>query len=134
MQDLNIFIRHVRKWKAERGSNMVEFALVFVIATLLIFGLIDLSRAVYTSTALEAAAQAGVRYGITAPHDTAGIEAAVKNNLTGVDTDALKIAVTRANKQIEVNLEYEYEFLTPIMAQLINANSFTLHANARMSY
>lgn len=121
--------------KLEQGSNMVEFALVFGIASLLIFGLIDLSRVVYASTALEAAAQAGARYGITAPDNEAGIRAAVTEDLVGVDTGALEITITHPSSQeIEVELTYQYQFITPIMSQLFGSNAMTLHAGARMNY
>ncbi|NOZ50750.1 MAG: pilus assembly protein [Chloroflexi bacterium] len=120
--------------RSETGSNLVEFSLVFAIVSMMIFGLIDLSRVVYASTSLEAAAQAGARYGITAPYDTAGIEAAVTANLVGVDTSELQITVTHPDDQeVKVTLTYEYQFITPVMAQLSNAASLTLHASARMT-
>lgn len=123
-----------RNRKREQGSNLVEFALVFGIASLLIFGLIDLSRVVYASTALEAAAQAGARYGITAPYDEAGIRAAISENLVGMDIDALQIAVTHPDSQeVEVDLTYSYQFVTPIMSQLFGSDALTLHASARMN-
>ncbi len=44
------------------GSSLVEFALVLTVLFMLIFGIIDFSRAVYTYNFLSGAASAGARY------------------------------------------------------------------------
>ena len=48
--------------ESERGSSLVEFALVLTVLFMLIFGIIDFSRAVYTYNFLSSAASAGARY------------------------------------------------------------------------
>jgi len=48
--------------KSERGSSLVEFALVLTVLFMLIFGIIDFSRAVYAYNFLSSAASAGARY------------------------------------------------------------------------
>ena len=48
------------------GQALVEFALVLPIFLLLLFGLIDVGRLVYTWNALNQAAREGARYGRTA--------------------------------------------------------------------
>jgi len=48
----------------DRGSSLVEFALVLTILFMLIFGIMDFSRAVYAYNFLSSAASAGARYAI----------------------------------------------------------------------
>ena len=47
--------------QATRGQALVEFALVFPVFMLLLFGLIDIGRFVYTDSALSQAAREGAR-------------------------------------------------------------------------
>ena len=46
---------------ASRGQSLVEFALVFPVVALLIFGLVDLGRAVYAYSTIANAARQGAR-------------------------------------------------------------------------
>jgi Flp pilus assembly protein TadG len=48
----------------QRGSSLVEFALVITILFMLIFGIMDFSRAAYTYNFLSGAASSGARYAI----------------------------------------------------------------------
>ena len=50
----------------ERGQSLVEFALVFPFFALLLFGIVDLGRYVYTMNALNEAAREGARAGVVA--------------------------------------------------------------------
>jgi Flp pilus assembly protein TadG len=54
----------------EGAQGIVEFALIFPILALLIFGIIDLARAVWQSNTLAYAAREGTRYAIV--HGSAG--------------------------------------------------------------
>ena len=47
--------------RAERGQTLVEFALVLPVFLLIVFGLIDVGRLVYTNSALSQAAREGAR-------------------------------------------------------------------------
>lgn len=51
------------KERRERGQALVEFALVFPIFLVLVFGLIDVGRLVYVDNALSQAAREGARWG-----------------------------------------------------------------------
>ncbi|HXJ95115.1 MAG TPA: TadE family protein [Terriglobia bacterium] len=48
--------------KSARGSSLIEFALVLTVLFMVIFGIIDFSRAAYTYNFLSGAATAGARY------------------------------------------------------------------------
>jgi Flp pilus assembly protein TadG len=49
--------------RASRGQSLVEFALVFPIFMLVVFGIIDVGRYVYVTNAFNEAAREGARYG-----------------------------------------------------------------------
>ncbi|HVS49911.1 MAG TPA: TadE/TadG family type IV pilus assembly protein [Candidatus Dormibacteraeota bacterium] len=49
---------------SQRGQSMVEFALSSVVLLLLVGGLVDIGRAIYTSEALSNAAREGARHGV----------------------------------------------------------------------
>ncbi len=58
---------------AERGQSLVEFAFMLVILLVLLSGIVDAGRALFTYLAMRDAAQEGALYGSTAPTDSAGI-------------------------------------------------------------
>jgi Flp pilus assembly protein TadG len=53
-----------RRPDAERGQALAEFAVVAPVSLLLIFGIIDFARALYTYEMVGQAARAGTRYAI----------------------------------------------------------------------
>lgn len=59
---LRPFVRGERR--ASRGQGLVEFALVFPLIALLLFGIIDLGRAVYGFNTIANAAREGVRVAV----------------------------------------------------------------------
>ncbi len=65
---------------------MVEFALTITLTLVLIFGLIDFSRAIYTASIIQWAAQQGARAAIIDGSQDV-VEAAVKERLIGLDTE-----------------------------------------------
>ncbi len=61
-------------FRSERGAAMVEFAIVLPILLLLVFGIIDFGRALYTLNNLTAAVREGARLASTqiSPDPTTG--------------------------------------------------------------
>ena len=72
----------------ERGSAMVEFALLVSVLLLMLFGVIDMSRMFRTCSTMAGAAEAGVRYGLLSTSNS--------SNLTGMQQAALNDANTAA--------------------------------------
>lgn len=68
------------KRKSERGQSLIEFALTMALLLLLLSGLVDLGRAIFTYMALREAAQEGAMYGSVYPTMTANIEDRVMNS------------------------------------------------------
>jgi Flp pilus assembly protein TadG len=54
----------MRHFMSQRGQSLVEFALSSVVLLLLVGGLVDIGRAIYTSEALSSAAREGARHGV----------------------------------------------------------------------
>ncbi len=53
-----------RHGRAADGQGLVEFALIFPILALLVFGLVDFGRAIFIYSAVQDAAREGARYAI----------------------------------------------------------------------
>ena len=125
---------------------MVEFALVLPIFLLLLFGLIDIGRYVYTANALNQAAREGARFGSVAgwsascagSRDTC-VKRETVNRLAGVvitpsDVEVkcwrynpakpsepweVSVGQCRTNDFLSVGLETTFQVLTPIVGQII---------------
>jgi len=55
---------HPLRWVGLRAQNLVEFALIFPVLMLLMFGIIDLGRIFHVLIAISNAAREGVRFGV----------------------------------------------------------------------
>lgn len=92
--------------RMERGSTLVEFALVFIVLMLMMFGVIDFARALYTYHFVANAAREGTRYaivrGATCNPALSGCEAESLNSIpsyvqglsTGIGIDPSLVSVT----------------------------------------
>lgn len=116
--------------KQEAGQTLIEFALVLMMLLLLTFGMIDLSRAVYTASVLQAAAQAGARAGMVS---LAGVDAAAKARLVGLDSARVEVTTAMlTSERLEVQVTYELDLMTPLIAQLVPQGRITLASSASM--
>jgi Flp pilus assembly protein TadG len=107
-----------RLGKSEIGQAMVEFSLTISMTLLLIFGLIDFSRAVYTASIIQWAAQNGARAAIIEPSQEV-VVAAVKERLVALDPDAVVVApISWTGNVVFVEVTYPFEFVAPIVAQI----------------
>ena len=124
--------RLVRRFqRRDRGQALVEFGLVLPILLLLIFGLVDLGRAVYAQNALSEAARDGARWG--------SVQARAGNNIPGIEDytesriDAIPGVTATAecittnvfgcspNDVLRVRAETDMEMITPVLAQIMGA-------------
>ncbi len=128
-----------------RGQALVEFSLVFPLMLLLVFGLIDLGRVVYTNNALSEAAREGARYGSVQARsatDIAGIEAHTVGQVAGIGGVTATATCIRPgdvvmacgpNDTLEVEARVQVSMITPIIAQLMSTaglNPFDLRSTA----
>lgn len=122
----------LRFGKAVSGATAVEFALVAPVLILIIYGILELGRALFTQGVLDYAVQEGSRY--AAAHSTstpAEIQAVVQNSFVGIDTAPVALTVTptvNANgaRKVEVSIVYPF----PWIVQLFAANAIVLEASS----
>jgi len=117
----------------ERGQDVVEFAIIFTVLFLVLMGIFDMGRAVYSYSVLFNAAREGARYGIIHPTDTAGIKAQVLNLAVGLDPNALTVTSSLPDKNdVQVNLSYKFTIVTPIIQAFFGSNQLTLVSESTM--
>jgi Flp pilus assembly protein TadG len=152
-------VRHVkglRKLKGENGSNLIEYALVFMFLMSMLLGIVDFSRALYTYHFLSNAAREATRWaavrGNTCTNDgscTAAateddIEAYVKNitppglnpNPPDLTTTAcwLPLGSTTCGTcnapgcTVQVQVKYNFTFVVPF----IRTTPLTLSSSSEM--
>lgn len=136
-----------------RGQAMTEFALVFPIFALLLFGIIDLGRFVYTGNALNNGAREGARFATVAirPAECSGLtreQCAIDlatNRSWGVPAEVVTAEVNcrrvapdgtlgsplgdpnqcRTNDIFQVTTRTEFNLITPLISQFIGDRTIT---------
>jgi Flp pilus assembly protein TadG len=143
--------------RPENGQSLAEFALIAPIFFLLVFGIVDLSRAFQAYTTIQEAARSGARYAVTGRIDCTGvaiqsrdacIKQAVAVRVTGLSgsgsvttsyrswaypTYASPPTEGNAGQQcdaVEVEVHYTYKPMTPIFNKLVG--SIPMGARERM--
>jgi Flp pilus assembly protein TadG len=129
------------------GQSLVEFALVFPIFLLLLFGLIDIGRFVYSANALNEAAREGARFGSVAAwsqscsgtreacvetetgHRLAAVPGATplascRRNVAGAWSNVAR-GGCRTNDLLAVKVTAQFQILTPLFGQLLSRTTIT---------
>ncbi len=75
------------KRSRQRGSSLLETALVVPLLLFILAGVVDIGLAYHTYIVMINAAREGARYGINHPWDTSGIRARVLNEAYNSDVD-----------------------------------------------
>lgn len=89
------FIRRLER--DQKGSSVVEFALILPVLMIALMGLVDYGMMVFANNELENAARTGAQYALQGPttaDDDAGIEAAARAALS--DDTGVTVAISRA--------------------------------------
>ena len=125
-------LAHARKNRAERGSAMVESALILLTFFVLLIGTIDFGQVMFFHQSLVERARSAVRYGVTNPTNTAGIKnMAVYNtvtvsgtpspvlpNLTTAMVDVQNPGANTSSARVVVTISgYPMVFLSPYITQ-----------------
>jgi hypothetical protein len=109
------------KNKTTRAQSLVEFAILLPIFLLVVVGIFDLGRVIYTLSALHNAAREGARYGAVHPCDASGIENTAQHFAVGLGEG---VTVTSAfinmdgdeyPDKIQVTLFFEFRTVTPLV-------------------
>lgn len=106
--------------RRQAGQSLAEFAVILLVLMLIVFGIVDLSRAVYIQSVVANAAREGARYGIVHPGDMGGIRAAVLNLAAGVDPSQLTIGLSAPDsRHVRVQVSYPFRPVTPLIGQFM---------------
>ncbi|MFD1019925.1 TadE/TadG family type IV pilus assembly protein [Thalassobacillus hwangdonensis] len=106
--------------KDEKGQSLVELALILPVLLLLLVGIIDFGRMLYSYTHLHMASQEAVRVGGLGGDDQE-IGVFARDYITFEDKDALVVdispgdSVRKSGEYVEVTLKYPFEMVTPII-------------------
>jgi len=134
--------RLLRRFVASRnGSVILETAIMITILLMLMFGIVDLGRVLFTENNLVSAAREGARYGAIAanPPVTTDIQDTVvnrfRNALGGTILTRANVTVTPIPTtgppytSVRVLVAYKFTWITPIR-NLVGAMRDSLHAQA----
>ncbi len=99
--------RMVKKSARKLGQGMVEFALVLPILLLLIFGIIELGRALFTYIVVVSTAREAARYGSAVGTNSAGIP--YYRDCAGIRLAAENIAVLAGLEDEDIIIEYQHQ-------------------------
>ena len=101
----------------QRGQTLVEFALILPLFLLMFFAMVDFGRGFYTWLLVTNAAREGARVAAT-QQDLNAIQTRINDALGGLDSSQLTITIDNAQgargQAVEVDLSYDFEFVTPI--------------------
>jgi hypothetical protein len=120
------------KTRKIKAQSLVEFAILLPVFILVVLGIFDLGRIVYTFSALHNAAREGARYGAVNHCDVTGIEATAKNYAVGlgenvVVTTSIIYDESGAPNRISVITEYQFRTVTPLVGVFLGeGGSFPL--------
>jgi Flp pilus assembly protein TadG len=121
----------------QEGQSLVEFTIGLLVMLLLIFGIIDLSRAVFARNALASAAREAARYAVVHPTaDAAEIAGVAKTLIAGLDPKAIYVGVSYPDTAtVRVEVTYTFHAVTPLIGQLVDGGSgagITLRGRSQM--
>ena len=110
---------------SDRGAALVEFALLTPLLLMLVFGIVDLGRALYTHVGIQEATQEGALYGAFAPDNATLTSERVINSLQSpalipdnvvVECIPVDPLVVGDAPDITVTVTYELDLITPMSA------------------
>ncbi|MFN2197641.1 MAG: TadE family protein [Anaerolineales bacterium] len=133
---------------SEQGQSLVEFAISLVILVILVSGIVDLGRALFTLITLNDAAKEGATYGSICPTDVEGIftrlieSASDPVSLSNLTTEDISVCVSvpgsedcganvQVGNEITVFVNHLHEISTPFLGSIIGRQNLLLTASAR---
>jgi TadE-like protein len=139
----------LRRRDSSSGQDLVEYAIVFPVLMLLLLGIIDFGRIIYSYNAISNAAREGTRLAIL-PSSREDLEEAVGlgsatcsrsnaiiqrvcDRALALSRDKLQVTVSQPGLDIvQVQVVYEGPFLTNIVLQAVKQDDLRLEAAATM--
>lgn len=123
--------------QSQSGQALVEFAMGLFFLLLLISGIVDLGRAIFTYMDLREAAQEGAAYATVNPYDIAGIKARAKASSNVFDPTDINLTanpIIESNpclgKNITVNVSMaNFPLTMPFMGTILGTQTLTITAS-----
>ena len=127
----------------QQGSVIVEFALIFMLYLVVVLGLVEFGRCMWTYATVAHAARQAARFcmvrGTYNPATTAEIENVVKRFAVGLEDSKLIINTTydptdpdfRRGTIIEVEVGYPFQFVTAPIT--VSGNTLNLSARTEIT-
>jgi Flp pilus assembly protein TadG len=129
----------------DRGAAVVEFAIIFPVLIILLFGMIDFGRAFFLRNNLVAAVREGARFAAVALappcSNTAPIVARTQQYMTNIGGASPTVTVANTggcaagvttNMTVSI-VNYQFTPITPVF-RLINYNASLLRINVSATY
>jgi Flp pilus assembly protein TadG len=138
-------MRAMERWREDRGSSLIEFALISFMFIILLAGVVEMGRMVLVYTTIANAARAGARYAIvhggdrtgpgatgvnaaSGPGNVTNVQTVVKNFASAglLNTSALTITVSYPNgnntagSPVTVRVMYTYDPFVNYFGTLLN--------------
>mgnify|MGYP001255441868 CR=1 FL=1 len=122
----------------ENGQSLVEFAITLVILLILLAGLVDTGRALFTYLALRESAEEGALFGSTDPSNTSAIQARARNSsdmVRGFNSDVTVqvnvIGAACTGNAVRVTVTYaNFPITMPFMGAILGSQTIPISATA----
>ncbi len=125
-----------RSLKGEKGTALVEMALVLPVFLLVLLGIMEFGLAMNAYVSIQHAAREGVRLGITGASD-AEIIARVQDAAYPVDPARIGVSISpeaslrERGDPLTVTVQYTHQFMTPLIGSIVG-NTVTMKSSIDM--
>jgi hypothetical protein len=110
--------------KSQHGQSLVEFALIFTVIALFIFGVIDFGRILNAKIILDHASREGARSACVGKDDTS-VQQVITDDLSDLNSAAVTRSISPGYSSrirgvyVTVSLSYPVTISTPLLAEII---------------
>lgn len=107
--------------RREQGAAVVEMAFVAMFLVLLVTGVADVGRAIFTYIGIQDAAQEGAMFASYNHSDRDGIKLRAQSSISYPQLETVNIDVHCAadGKTITVTVSHQVDFVTPVIGRLL---------------
>lgn len=115
----------------ERGAAVVEMAFMTIFLVVLVMGIIDIGRAIFTNISIQEAAQEGASFGAfdelatVASIKQRAVNSTSEPTLSLTDVTITCTTVAKSKKQgtrIEVTVQHQVDLITPVIGQWLGGS------------
>lgn len=122
----------------QEGQSLIEFAISLVVLLIMLAGIVDSGRALFTYLALRESAEEGALYGSTDPTNLSAIEARALNSsdmVRGIGSEvAVQVSISGAactGHAITVTVTYaDFPITMPFLGAIIGSQTIPISATA----